>query len=357
MNSYQKRLQNQIYSTINQGLKDTEYVSCPICQKSYSDENYCGNCGLANLRVDKITRPDLIDQIAHGQEQLKNRAMAGHSKFSKWFLEYLRKNELLVLTTDKWSEYKFSSYVKFYGSLFLFLVVSYFIASYLGVVTTILTGLFLIYFYRRFEFEKVVTYIPTVFLVQLIGALVFIFSQVSYRVEFFTLQVVYLAIFDIALLSSCLYSTSQPAVADKEKQSTPLSLQTETVDLSRGSVQNPSAEFHYQHSASSSAMNILLFLIVYIPLGIGAQFVSNVTGGVEIALGLFLIVGVGLAIYLLPTFISGTNRKIMIFFFNVIFGVTIIGWILLLFLALDGNSKERQRQEMNHILNKMADKY
>lgn len=71
MNYFQDRIQNQIQSIVDDGLKSTAYSSCPICQIEYSGKNYCGNCGMTSLRLDKISRLGFVNQFFKKQEQKK----------------------------------------------------------------------------------------------------------------------------------------------------------------------------------------------------------------------------------------------------------------------------------------------
>lgn len=71
MNYFQDRIQSQIQSIVDGGLKSTSYSSCPICQLEYSGKNYCGNCGMTSLRLDKISRLGLVNQFFKKQEQKK----------------------------------------------------------------------------------------------------------------------------------------------------------------------------------------------------------------------------------------------------------------------------------------------
>lgn len=113
-------------------------------------------------------------------------------------------------------------------------------------------------------------------------------------------------------------------------------------------------KFTYRKRTSSTVMNIILYLILFAPLAfLGYYF------GVQFDLDLapaMAIVAVVEYIYLLPTFISKTNRKFIIFIFNAFFGITILGWIILLIIALNGNEKDKRNQEISYLMRKMSEK-
>lgn len=113
-------------------------------------------------------------------------------------------------------------------------------------------------------------------------------------------------------------------------------------------------KFTYRKRTSSTVMNIILYLILFAPLAfLGYYF------GVQFDLDLapaMAIVAVVEYIYLLPTFISKTNRKFIIFIFNAFFGITILGWIILLIIALNGNEKDKRNQEMSYLMRKISEK-
>lgn len=61
-------------------------------------------------------------------------------------------------------------------------------------------------------------------------------------------------------------------------------------------------------------------------------------------------------INMIPTLISHTNWKYLIFIFNVFFGLTVFGWIILLIIANATNNSAKREQEMAYLLRKMSDK-
>ena len=59
---------------------------------------------------------------------------------------------------------------------------------------------------------------------------------------------------------------------------------------------------------------------------------------------------------MLPTLISYTNWKYLIFILNIFLGPTIIGWLILLLVATSTNNSAKREQEMAYLLRKVADK-
>ncbi|WP_368400237.1 hypothetical protein [Streptococcus anginosus] len=59
---------------------------------------------------------------------------------------------------------------------------------------------------------------------------------------------------------------------------------------------------------------------------------------------------------MLPTLISYTNWKYLIFVLNIFLGPTIIGWLILLIVAIFTNNSAKRDQEMAYLLRKMTDK-
>lgn len=61
-------------------------------------------------------------------------------------------------------------------------------------------------------------------------------------------------------------------------------------------------------------------------------------------------------INLLPTLISHTRWKYIIFILNIFLGPTIIGWFILLIVAISTNNSAKREQEMAFLLRKISDK-
>ncbi|MBY4973774.1 hypothetical protein K6V43_10415 [Streptococcus suis] len=103
------------------------------------------------------------------------------------------------------------------------------------------------------------------------------------------------------------------------------------------------------------ALNIILYVIsVVVYSFILAAFAPNISS--SDALGIILFLSLIDLIVLLPTFISHTGWKYIIFIANLLFAPTIIGWFLLLIIANVTNKSALREQEMNYLLRKVSDK-
>ncbi|HFI0850881.1 TPA: superinfection immunity protein [Streptococcus suis] len=135
-------------------------------------------------------------------------------------------------------------------------------------------------------------------------------------------------------------------------------------------VQNPNptpnynkseGSFKYRHTGST-VLNWLFFGIPLIVLLLSAsslsEFLSN--SGIYIGDSIFALI---LAttfltfIYFLPAFIcQSSGLKIVIWLCLILFGWTIIGWLILLLVASSSNKNRRRQQEMDYLMRKLVDK-
>lgn len=137
-------------------------------------------------------------------------------------------------------------------------------------------------------------------------------------------------------------------------KSQPRSVPEPQVYAQNGTQRNQPREFKVRKSGFSITLNLILFLIIFLPvLFLGGSLAGSFLGNGIVVFVFFAAIAVWL--YLLPTFISHTGRKIVIFIFNVLMGWTLIGWIILIFFALSGNKDERHRQELHYMVNRMND--
>lgn len=106
-------------------------------------------------------------------------------------------------------------------------------------------------------------------------------------------------------------------------------------------------------------INIFIYIVTLLPVFYlitqldGSYLSSSDTGLILAVLGGVLLFTY---LYLLPTFICHSGAKFFIFFFNFFLGVTIIGWIVLLFWAMSSNKAYDNEQEMKYIMRKMSDR-
>ena len=103
-------------------------------------------------------------------------------------------------------------------------------------------------------------------------------------------------------------------------------------------------------------INSFLFFILWIIILDSSRAVSNGEVGAPALFGLVFISVFLSLINLVPTLISHTNWKYLIFIFNIFIGPTIIGWLALLLLAISTNKSDRREQEMAYLIRKMSNK-
>lgn len=103
-------------------------------------------------------------------------------------------------------------------------------------------------------------------------------------------------------------------------------------------------------------INSFLFFILWIIILDSSRAVSNGEVGAPALFGLVFISVFLSLINLVPTLISHTNWKYLIFIFNIFIGPTIIGWLVLLLLAISTNKSDRREQEMVYLIRKMSNK-
>ena len=103
-------------------------------------------------------------------------------------------------------------------------------------------------------------------------------------------------------------------------------------------------------------INTFLFFVLWIMILESSRSISNQQVGVPALFGLVFVCVLLSLINLVPTLISHTNWKYLIFIFNIFIGPTIIGWLVLLLLAISTNKSDRREQEMAYLIRKMNNK-
>lgn len=105
----------------------------------------------------------------------------------------------------------------------------------------------------------------------------------------------------------------------------------------------------------------LNFLLIFLNFLVYLFIVSNIPyfrygEGSQLGVVIFWVLVFASTLNLVPTLISHTGWKYVIFLLNVFIGPTIIGWILLLMLAIATNNGAKREQELNYLLRKVSDK-
>ena len=103
-------------------------------------------------------------------------------------------------------------------------------------------------------------------------------------------------------------------------------------------------------------INSFLFFILWIIILDSSRAVSNGEIGAPALFGLVFISVFLSLINLVPTLISHTNWKYLIFIFNIFIGPTILEWLVLLLLAISTNKSDIREQEMAYLIRKMNNK-
>lgn len=338
MGNFEERIRKQSSKILREDVKNLSVDICKKCQSVVISSNFCPSCGQVVLN-EHIEPKNISEELIEG----------------------LLSNETgLQAVTNETLEEEKSRKVAFFGGLILLGLsfISYLNFVYIFCFNLVSIGIYLTLYYKKL-YEKLILVVPILFVLQIV-----IFSLYTNRgydiVDMAGLFVITSCCSNLLIFFSMLKTNRSKREIVENK--------TPEISLSENKMQDKTASkeiagnqsFVYKKSLGSRVTNFLLFLLSFIPLIIFASssesFLSSLGFTSGVSLPFFLILAVGNFIYLLPTFISTTSRKIIIFFFNVIFGVTILGWFILLFLAISGNSKDRQRQEMNYMINNIANK-
>ena len=95
------------------------------------------------------------------------------------------------------------------------------------------------------------------------------------------------------------------------------------------------------------------FIFLFTVVSIFQQYAYN---SIFISIPFVVVLMILSALNMLPTLISYTNWKYLIFILNIFLGPTIIGWLILLLVATSTNNSAKREQEMAYLLRKVADK-
>ncbi|MEI4342242.1 hypothetical protein [Streptococcus suis] len=114
----------------------------------------------------------------------------------------------------------------------------------------------------------------------------------------------------------------------------------------------------FQLKKYGSWLNFAIIFIDFIFFAIIASAINHasdsMTEGISIVLLIFCLL---LSVFnSIPTLISHTRWKYLIFLLNIFLGPTIIGWLVLLIIAISTNNSAKREQEMAYLLRMMSDK-
>lgn len=136
-------------------------------------------------------------------------------------------------------------------------------------------------------------------------------------------------------------------------------LPAKTKFIKTNNYNQPSDEF--QLKKHGLWMNFLLVFINFLLLFfiftlINEEAIYRYGGGGGLLLWLAVLAVILSCINLIPTFISHTRWKYLIYFINIFLGPTIIGWLVLLIVAIVTNNNAKRDQEMAFLMRKISDK-
>ena len=136
-------------------------------------------------------------------------------------------------------------------------------------------------------------------------------------------------------------------------------LPSKTKFINTNNYNQPSDEF--QLKKHGLWMNFLLVFINFLLLFfiftlINEEAIYRYGGGGGLLLWLAVLAVILSCINLIPTFISHTRWKYLIYFINIFLGPTIIGWLVLLIVAIVTNNNAKRDQEMAFLMRKISDK-
>lgn len=377
---YIDRLRKVLWENQEDLKKVTSYDFCTSCQDYVLTSNYCQQCGQMNLSTETVSFGESQSLLDNGQYYMvqSNRWL---DRWGLWLEERLNK---VGIEINQGTLFHLGSLHKFLVILFtivsvLFLLLT--IAIVLGspyflpnVVSLVFTALFVFLNYQLYKGQshKVllggVGLLGTSLVALLLGILTSDFIVLP-SLMFLMLFLGVLLIVPLLIKPSAAQGIGKASSMVKEKLSetqfkvTSAKAQKETVVVNQTPVQNPNpmpnynkseGSFKYRHTGST-VLNWLFFGIPLIVLLLSAQSLSQSLGGeitVIILLGALLVF-----IYFLPAFIcQSSGLKIVIWLCLILFGWTIIGWLILLFVATSSNKNRRRQQEMDYLIRKMADR-
>lgn len=377
---YIDRLRKVLWENQEDLKKVTSYDFCTSCQEYVLTSNYCQQCGQMNLSTETVSFSESQSLLDNGQYYMvqSNRWL---DRWGLWLEEQLNK---VGIEINQGTLFHLGSLHKFLVILFtivsvLFLLLT--IAIVLGspyflpnVVSLVFTALlvFLNYQLYKGQSHKVllggVGLLGTSLVALLLGILTsdfIVLRSLMFLMPFLGV----LLIVPLLIKPSAAQGIGKASSMVKEKLSetqfkvTSAKAQKETVVVTQIPVQNPNpmpnynkseGSFKYRHTGST-VLNWLFFGIPLIVLLLSAQSLSQSLGGeitVIILLGALLVF-----IYFLPAFIcQSSGLKIVLWLCLLLFGWTVIGWFILLFVATSSNKNRRRQQEMDYLIRKMADR-
>lgn len=384
---YIKRLKEVLWNKQKDLKKVVSHEFCPTCQEYVLTSNYCQQCGQMNLSTDAITYHESQSFIDNGQYYMvqSNRWL---DRWGHWLEEQLNK---LGIEINQGTLFHL-------GSLHQFLVILFTVVSVLSLFLTIFPALTYPYF-----LPNVVSLVFTALLVflnyqlykgqshkvllggvgllgtSLVALLLGILTSASIVLPMLMFSMLFMGVLLIVPLlikPSAAQGIEKASSMVKEKVSethfkiASAKAQKETVAVTQTPVQNPNPipnynkseeSFKYRHTGAT-ILNWFLFGLPLLIAIFSAQSLSQYLSGFGLYVGdsifaIILVAALLIFIYFLPAFIcQSSGLKVALWLCLLVFGWTIIGWFILLFVATSSNKNRRRQQEMDYLIRKMADR-
>lgn len=384
---YIDRLRKVLWENQEDLKKVTSFDFCTSCQEYVLTSNYCQQCGQMNLSTETVSFRESQSLLDNGQYYMvqSNRWL---DRWGYWLEEQLNK---LGIEINQGTLFHL-------GSLHQFLVILFTVVSVLSLFLTIFPALTYPYF-----LPNVVSLVFTALLVflnyqlykgqshkvllggvgllgtSLVALLLGILTSASIVLPMLMFSMLFMGVLLIVPLlikPSAAQGIEKASSMVKEKVSethfkiASAKAQKETVAVTQTPVQNPNPipnynkseeSFKYRHTGAT-ILNWFLFGLPLLIAIFSAQSLSQYLSGFGLYVGdsifaIILVAALLIFIYFLPAFIcQSSGLKVALWLCLLVFGWTIIGWFILLFVATSSNKNRRRQQEMDYLIRKMADR-
>ncbi|HEP1794808.1 TPA: superinfection immunity protein [Streptococcus suis] len=384
---YIDRLRKVLWENQEDLKKVTSYDFCTSCQDYVLTSNYCQQCGQMNLSTETVSFGESQSLLDNGQYYMvqSNRWL---DRWGLWLEERLNKvgieiNQETLFHLGRLHQFlvilfTIVSVLSLFRTIIRVLIYPYFLPNVVSLVFTALL-VFLNYQLYKGQSHKVLLGGVGLLGTSLVALLLGILTSDSIVLPMLMFSMLFMGVLLIVALlikPSAAQGIEKASSMVKENLSetqfkvTSAKAQKETVAATHVPVQysNPRPNynrsedaFKYRHTGST-VLNWLFFGLPLIVLLLSAQslsvFLSN--SGIYIGDSIFALILVAtfiIFIYFLPAFIcQSSGLKIVLWLCLLLFGWTVIGWFILLFVATSSNKNRRRQQEMDYLMRKLVDK-
>ncbi|NQI34897.1 hypothetical protein HO614_09385 [Streptococcus suis] len=384
---YIERLRKVLWENQEDLKKVTSYDFCTSCQEYVLTSNYCQQCGQMNLSTETVSFGESQSLLDNGQYYMvqSNRWL---DRWGLWLEEQLNKvgieiNQGTLFHLGRLHQFlvflfTIVSILSLFRTIIRVLIYPYFLPSVVSLVFTALL-VFLNYQLYKGQSHKVLLGGVGLLGTSLVALLLGILTSDSIVLPMLMFSMLFMGVLLIVALlikPSAAQGIEKASSMVKEKVSdthfkkASTKAQKETVAATNVSVQHPNPRRNYNrsedafkyHHTGSTVLNWLFFGIPLIVLLLSAsslsEFLSN--SGIYIGDSIFALILVAtfiIFIYFLPAFIcQSSGLKIVLWLCLLLFGWTVIGWFILLFVATSSNNNRRRQQEMDYLMRKLVDK-